>query len=212
MQIKGIKNSANELLYNRRTIRQYDPSVKISREEMDSILQDAMTAPSSLNLQPWHFIVVDTPEGKELIKPYMMFNQKQLETSSAIIVVLGDKKNVNNTEPILEASVEHGLMSEDEKEQRLSKIQMYAGSYTDERIKEVVLFDCGLVSMQIMLAAKAYGYDTNIIGGFMKDEIGKALSIDKQRFFPVVLISIGEKAEEGSDTIRLSAKKITEFK
>lgn len=42
-------------LLKRRSIRSYDPNVKISKEEMIEILAKASRAPSSMNMQPWRF-------------------------------------------------------------------------------------------------------------------------------------------------------------
>ncbi len=47
-----------EALLNRRSIRKYKDQ-KISKEDIDKILKAAMYAPSAMNLQPWHFIVID---------------------------------------------------------------------------------------------------------------------------------------------------------
>lgn len=212
MQVKNVKNPDNRILYDRRSVRAYDTSVKISKEEMSNILQDAMTAPSSLNLQPWRFVVIESDETKELIKPYLMFNQMQLETSSAIVAVFGDMQNISYTDKILDASVKKGLMGADESQKRLEKIQMYTGTYTKEKIKDTILFDCGLVSMQIMIAAKGYGYDTNPIGGFMKKELTQVLGMDEKRYVPVILLSIGKSLEEPHDTIRFSVEEVTQWK
>lgn len=58
-------NDFMEIMKGRRSIRNYDPTVKISKEEMTEILEEATTAPSSVNAQPWRFLVIDSPEGKE---------------------------------------------------------------------------------------------------------------------------------------------------
>ena len=50
------------VIRERHSVRQYDPSVKIPREEMEEILKDAILAPSSSNLQPWRFLVIDDAE------------------------------------------------------------------------------------------------------------------------------------------------------
>lgn len=62
-------NDFNEIVYGRRSIKTYDPSVKISREEMTEILKEASTAPSSINMQPWRFLVIDSEEGKQKLAP-----------------------------------------------------------------------------------------------------------------------------------------------
>ncbi|GAB6007654.1 nitroreductase family protein [Dysgonomonas reticulitermitis] len=209
MQIKNIVNESNRLLAMRASIRRYDDLVKIDREEMRNILQDTMTAPSSFNLQPWRFFVFDTPESKELIKPYMMFNQLQWETSSAVIAIFGDMDSYSAAEKILSANVNFSLMTEDYKTQMLEIISSYRDSYTDERLRESILLDCGFVAMQLMLSAKAYGYDTNPIGGFMRKELTQALELDEKRYIPVLLVSIGKVAEKAKDTVRFSVDDIT---
>lgn len=212
MQIKNIANSANHFFTERTSIRKYDPSVKISKEEMSNILQDAITAPSSLNLQPWRFFVFDTAEGKELIKPFMMFNEQQWETSSAIIAVFGDMECALYADKLLSAGVEQNLMPVEYKEKMLGMINGFHTSFTEERLRNSVLLDCGFVTMQLMLSAKAYGYDTNPIGGFMRKELTEALNLDAKRYIPVILISIGKAAEKGKDSIRFSVDEITQWK
>lgn len=212
MQIKNIANKTNRALLERASIRKYDTSVKISRDEMSNILQDAMTAPSSLNLQPWRFFVFDTPEGKETIRPFMMFNQQQWETSSAIIAVYGDMECASYTDPILSAGVENNLITPEYKDKMSEMIAGFHTSFTEERLRNSVLIDCGFVTMQLMLSAKAYGYDTNPIGGFMRKELTEALDLDAKRYIPIILISIGKAAEARNDSIRFSVDEITQWK
>lgn len=212
MQIKNIVNKGNQVLLERTSIRKYDPDVKISREEMSNILQDAMTAPSSLNLQPWRFFVFDTPEGKELIKPFMMFNQQQCETSSAIIAIYGDMDNFAHADDIYNAAVEHKILPEEYKTKMLDMIHTYGGQYTEERLRNSILIDCGFISMQLMIAAKAYGYDTNPIGGFMRKELTEALGLNEKRYIPVLLVSIGKAAEGKKDSIRFSVDEVTQWR
>jgi len=47
-----------DVILTRRSIRKYKP-LKIEREKILQILNAAMYAPSAVNKQPWHFIVVD---------------------------------------------------------------------------------------------------------------------------------------------------------
>lgn len=212
METKKVNNSASKVMQERCSIRKYDASVKISKEEMTQILQDAMTAPSSLNLQPWRFVVVDSKEGKELIKPYMMFNEQQWETSSAIIAIFGDIENMSETERIYSSAVEHKVMSQEMKEKMVEMINSYRPMFDRERLVNSVMFDCGLVAMQIMLSAKNYGYDTNAIGGYMKKELTEALGLDEKRYLPVLLLSIGKADEVSHDSIRYSVDDITQWR
>lgn len=211
MEIKKVKNQGNKLMELRSSVRKYDANVKISREELANILHDAMTAPSSLNLQPWRFVVVDTKEGKKLIEPYMMFNQPQWETSSAIIAIFVDKQCGDYTEQIVGADVKYGVRTVECGRQYIEKIKMYISSYTPERLSNSLMLDAGFVIMQLMLAAKSYGYDTNPIGGFMRKELSDALGMDTERYIPALLVSIGKAAEEHHDTTRFSVDEVTKW-
>lgn len=44
-----VSNDFSDIVYNRRSIRNFDPSVKIPREELLEILDKTVTAPSSVN-------------------------------------------------------------------------------------------------------------------------------------------------------------------
>ncbi|MCR8870619.1 nitroreductase family protein [Bacillus sp. AFS026049] len=207
-----LTNDFKEIVTGRRSIKNYDKSVKISREEMEEILTLATLAPSSVNMQPWRFLVIDSPEGKATLAPLARFNQNQVETSSAVIAVFGDMNNFDNAEEIYGKAVDLGLMPLEVKENILASFAGYFEKITSEEMKEVVLVDGGLVSMQLMLAARAYGYDTNPIGGYEKDQIAEAFGLDKNRYVPVMLISIGKAADNGHQSVRLPIDKVAQWK
>ena len=92
---KITNNDFADVMFDRHSVRVFDPSVKISRDELQEMIKEATTAPSACNLQSWHFVIIDTPEGKEkLKKSAMKFNYPQIDSSSAIIFIAGDRKSV----------------------------------------------------------------------------------------------------------------------
>ncbi|PEZ00253.1 nitroreductase family protein [Bacillus sp. AFS018417] len=205
-------NNFTEIMTGRRSIRKYDSSVKISKEEMTEILTEATLAPSSVNMQPWRFLVIDSAEGKEKLAPLAKFNQLQVETSAAMIAVFGDLNNFENAEEIYGKAVELGYMPSEVKESQMEKLTAYFSTVSPEVMKDTVLIDGGLVAMQLMLTARAHGYDTCPIGGYEKDKIAEAFGLDKERYVPVMLISIGKAADSGYKSVRLPIDKIAQWK
>lgn len=205
-------NDFKEILRGRRSIRNYDTSIKISKEEMEEILEEATLAPSSVNMQPWRFLVIESEEGKAKLAPLTKFNQIQVETSSAVIAVFGDLNNFDYCEEIYSKAVELGYMPLEVKERQISSIAAHASTLDPQVNKETVLTDGGLVSMQLMLVARSHGYDTCPIGGFEKDKIAEVFDLDKDRYVPVMLISIGKAAESGYKSVRLPINKIAQWK
>ncbi|QDA73523.1 nitroreductase family protein [Listeria seeligeri] len=206
-----LNNDFEDLMKNRRSIREYDETMKISQEEMQAILTDAVTAPSSVNMQPWRFVVVESDAGKEKLKPLIRFNTLQNDTSAAMILIFGDLQNFENGEKIYGGAVERGLMPADIKEQQMAKLSQYFKTIPRSELERVVLIDGGIVAMQLMLVARAYGYDTNPIGGFERTEVAKAFGMDPERYEPVMIVSIGKAKTDGYDSYRLPIADVTTF-
>ena len=79
-----------EIILTRRSIRKYkdDP---IEEEMLNEILKAAQYAPSAVNKQPWHFIVIDE---KAIFQKIMEIhpNSRMLSTANKAILVCGDEK------------------------------------------------------------------------------------------------------------------------
>jgi len=202
-------NDFNEIVLERRSVKVYDPEVKISREEMTEILAEASRAPSAINLQPWRFLVIDSAEGKEKLVPLASFNQSQVLTSSAIIAVFYDANNIEYVDEIFGKAVELGYMPQDVMDMQLQQVKPYYANLSGSDLRDINLVDSSLVSMQLMLVARAHGYDTNPMAGYAKDQIAEAFGLDKDRFQPVMLISIGKAAKEGYPSYRLPVETTT---
>lgn len=207
-------NDFAEVLNGRHSVRVYDETVKIPHDEMLAMLDEAATAPSALNLQPWHFVVVDSPAGKEKLRPFMRFNVSQAETASALVIVFGDLKSYTNVEKIYGEAVATGKMPQETADHQVAMVQKNYASAPLEKLSAAARFDTGLVSMQLMLVARAYGYDTNPIGGFAADNLATTFDLDETRYVPMLVIAMGVRKDAANlpASVRLPAAEITDFK
>lgn len=206
-----LNNNFDEVVFGRRSVKEFDVNVKISNEELLEILNKTVTAPSSINMQPWRFVVVSSPEGKEKLTPLVSFNQRQNNTSAAMIVIFGDTKCQEFGEEIYSKAVELGYMPQAVKEQILPSFVGMYDKFSKEMMESIVKIDGSLAAMQLMLVARTYGYDTNAIGGFNQRDIAETLGLEKERYVPVMIVAIGKAAKEGRQTYRLPAEDITTF-
>lgn len=205
-------NDFREITFGRRSVKLYDPEVKISRKEMTEILAGATRAPSSVNMQPWRFVVIESKEGKEKLAELARFNKTQVLTSSAVIAVFVDMNNAAYMDEIFGKAVELGYMPQEVKDMQLQAVKPYYANLSVADLRDVNFIDAGLVSMQLMLVARAFGYDTNPIGGYEKEQIAEAFDLDKERYLPIMLISIGKAAKEGHPSYRLPVETVTTWK
>ena len=77
----------NEIIKSRRSIRRYDPTKPVSKEQLDKLLEAAMFAPSACNSRPWEFIAVTKREILDEITRIHPYTQMLATATAAIIVV-----------------------------------------------------------------------------------------------------------------------------
>ncbi|MDG0794370.1 nitroreductase family protein [Cohnella ginsengisoli] len=191
----------------RHSVRQYDPNWTISEAELKEILAEASLAPSSSNTQSWRFFVFHDKALQQKLLP-IANNQQQVADASAVIAVLGDREGFKRLGQINDLAVEKGVMTREFADQYTARaIGMY-GSLGKEKQTQIALVDAGLVSMQIMLSAKARGYDTVPMGGFDAVRLVEAFGIP-ETLVPVMLIAVGKGTAPGRATARLPLEEIT---
>ena len=52
-------------LEKRYTAKKYDPSKKVAQQDLDILYQALRLSPSSINSQPWKFIVIESDTAKQ---------------------------------------------------------------------------------------------------------------------------------------------------
>jgi len=204
----SVKNLST-VIRERRSVRKYDHEFNIPKEEIIDILKEATLAPSSSNLQPWKFIVIQDQETKKELRA-IANNQEQVETSSAVIAVLGDKEMYRNGEQVYRSAFEAGFMDEANMSRMIEGTNKLYPAAPIEARANIASFDAGLVSMQLMLIAKDRGYDTVPMGGFNKQQFIEKFNVD-ERYMPIVLIALGKAAVPGHQTTRLPIEDVVEF-
>ncbi|WP_410513668.1 nitroreductase family protein [Paenibacillus sp. BR2-3] len=204
-----VEQEFSKVIRERHSVRKYDPSWKISDEEIKELLGEAILAPSSSNLQPWRFIVINNQELKEKLLP-VANNQQQVVDASAVIAVLGDTEAYRNAETIFDQALEAGFITPEVRDMMATNTYNAYSGMSPERLKDIALVDGGLISMQLMLAAKAKGYDTVPMGGYNAGAFRELFQIP-QRYATVILIALGKAAVEGRPTVRLPLEDVTHW-
>lgn len=85
-----MSNAVLDDLRWRYTAKKYDPSRKVSQEDLDVLFEAIRLSASSINSQPWKFVVIESDEAKERMnrtfENNFQFNQPHVFDSSHIIL------------------------------------------------------------------------------------------------------------------------------
>lgn len=79
------KNETLVVIHERTSIRQFTDQ-KLEKEQLETLVKAGMAAPSAVNAQPWHFIVVDDPALLKTIGESIKTSKSLISAPAAILV------------------------------------------------------------------------------------------------------------------------------
>ncbi|WP_320007707.1 nitroreductase family protein [Maridesulfovibrio sp.] len=121
----------------RYTTKKYDSNKRISAEEIDVIKEALRLSPSSVNSQPWKFIVIESEEAKERFHNTFAnkfeFNQPHAKEASHIILFAYNPRfSEEQYKKVVDAEVVAGHLPKDKYGEMMDKGMFFAGLNTDD--------------------------------------------------------------------------------
>lgn len=168
----------------RHATKEFDATKKLSKADIDFILKTANLSPSSFGFEPWHFIVVQDQELRELLKPVAWGAPVKLDTASHFILGLSMKA------PMIKWDADYIMhMMKNVKQFPEDVIDMYSGFYknfqdsdfdldTDKKLFDWASKQTYIALANMMTAAALHGIDSCPIEGFHQEKT-EALLQDK---------------------------------
>lgn len=75
-----------EKMKKRYAVKKYNAEEKVSDEKLDQLKEIIRLSPSSINSQPWHFVLVKNEDMKAKLAEASMTNEEKIKDSTALIV------------------------------------------------------------------------------------------------------------------------------
>lgn len=116
-----------DAIINRRSIRLYK-NLPVPGEMFEKIIKAGMYAPSAMNLQPWDFIIFNTPESVAKCAEAVKHGETILKQTPAAILVCGDNKTEQNIDYVIQncsAAIQNMLLQIHEMELGACWIAVY---------------------------------------------------------------------------------------
>src|ERR1700722_5459275 len=183
-----IKKTLSQAIKERRATPSFD-GTPIPAEDLRQILDAGLHAPSGYNMQPWRFVVVQSPEQKKRLRA-ASYNQAKVEEASAVIVACGDADGWRKD---LDLVLQQGLaggMPESYADQARSSVPKYLSSFNSEQMKGWLNKMVMLAFTHMLLTAEVMGYDTAPMEGFEQDKVHEVLRLPLS-YWVVALLAIG---------------------
>ncbi len=203
-------NIAKEEILNafnfRHATKEFDASKIISDDNMKFLLQTAHLSPSSFGFEPWHFVVVQDKELRELLKPVAWGAPLKLDTASHFVLGLSMKA------PMVKHNADYiQTMMKDVKKMPEEVIEMYSKFYREFQERDFALdsdkklFDWSskqnyIALGNMMTAAALIGIDSCPIEGFHQEEaealLREKFGIDTDKYGLAFMIAFGYRKND----------------
>ena len=210
------------LAKRRYTTKAYDASRKIPQATVDALLEQLRHSPSSVNSQPWHFIVADSAEGKaRLAKATEAFaynTPKILNASHVIVFATRTEMTEAHLHAVLDQEAADGRFRDDQARAsqdttRRGYVNLHRYDLKDAQhwMEKQTYLALGTA----LLGAAAHGLDATPIEGFDSKALDAELGLRERGFTSVVLLSLGYRSEDdfnaGLSKSRLPAETVFTF-
>lgn len=188
-----------EILNKRYSTKAFDPNKKIADgaiEQLKSLLQ---MSPSSVNIQPWHFVIATTEEGKHRMAKGVQGNYKFNEAkilNASHVVLFCSKTNVDEAykDKISEAEAKAGRFPNEQIKQMTKDGRTLFNNIHKELLKDEqhwlekqVYLNIG----QFLLGAAVLGIDACPMEGIDAKILDKEFGLAEKGFTAITAVSLG---------------------
>jgi len=183
-----LRKTLTQAIEERRATPSFD-GTPIPAEDLHQILEAGLAAPSGYNMQPWRFVVVQTPEQKKRLRG-ASFNQGKVEEASAVIVACGDADGWRRDIDLMLQLGRSGGMPESYAAQARNSVSNYMLSFNADQMRGWLNKMVMIAFTHMMLMAESMGYDTAPMEGFEQDKVHEVLKLPLS-YWVVALLGVG---------------------
>ncbi|WP_186237461.1 oxygen-insensitive NAD(P)H nitroreductase [Burkholderia gladioli] len=193
-----------DAVHARHTVKAFEPGRSLPQEQIDALVDLLHHSPSSVNSQPWHFVIASTAEGRDRVAaaatgPYAYNESKIKQASHVMALCVRVDMDEQHLSAILEQEARDGRFrladaQAAQDRSRRSYVAMHRFDLKDTAQwmeKQVYLALGGL-----LLGAAMLGIDATPMEGFDRRALDESLGLRERGLSSVVLVSLGYRGPQ----------------
>lgn len=204
----------SELVQTRYSTKVFDPTRKLSDQQLVEIRELLQMSPSSTNSQPWHFVITTTEEGKARLAKATQGNYKVNEArllGAACVVVFCALSDIDRNHI-------HDVTNQEDADGRFATPEAKAGAfetrttYTDMHrfdlkdaphwIEKQVYLNIG----NFLLGTAVMGLNALPMEGIDKQILDTELSLREKNLTSVALVCVGYASQDDPNALHRTPK------
>ncbi len=193
-----------DVVQSRYATKKFDPSKTINDADFEQIKALLRFSPSSVNSQPWHFIIADSATGKQRLAKAAQgpYNANEAKILDASHVILFCAKTEMSDEYIQKITDQEGLDGRFPKPEAKELALKVRGFYADLHRKEWNDTQCWMQKQvylnigNILLGAGVLGIDAVPIEGVDLEVLNREFELPEKGLSAVAVVALGYHAAD----------------
>jgi nitroreductase/dihydropteridine reductase len=193
-----------EIINWRYTTKSFDPTKKINKENEENIKALLKMSPSSINSQPWHFIIANSTEGKQRLAKgtagFFSFNEPKVMKASHVVLFCA-KTDIDDEflKFVTDKEDEDGRFANAEfknnnfgAKQLFTNIHKYDLKDAQHWMEKQVYLNIG----NFLLGVATLGIDAVPMEGIDAKALDEEFGLREKGFTALVMVGLGYRAED----------------
>ncbi|MCB5358332.1 oxygen-insensitive NAD(P)H nitroreductase [Vibrio lentus] len=189
---------------SRYSTKAFDSSIKLSDEQILAIKELLRLSPSSVNSQPWHFIIASSSSAKERIAratqgDYVFNEQKILNASHVLVLCTKESIDEVYLNLLLENEERDGRFANEEIKQGQRNGRNHFVNLHQTQLKDTYHWMEKQVYLNLgslLLGASTLGIDAVPIEGFDSKILDYEFALKNKGFKSSVIVSLGARSQK----------------
>ncbi|MBQ0117934.1 MAG: NAD(P)H-dependent oxidoreductase [Flavobacterium sp.] len=177
--------------------KKYDPTKKVSTENLDKIIEAARLAPTSSGLQPFKLLVVTNQEVKEKLAPSSLNPEVMVDCSHVLVFAGWDRYTAERIDTIYDKTTDERGLPRGRFGSYTDKIKgIYLNQTAEENFEHIARQTYIALGLSMAQAAELQ-VDSTPAEGFDNALVDELLDLKSLGLKSVTLLYLGYRATEG---------------
>lgn len=215
MEADNTNKSIISALNWRYATKIFDPTQKITEDQLNTILEIGRLAPSSVGIEPWKFIVVENAEIRAKLRD-ASWGQPKVTDAAHIIVFAARTDAENLTAELIDRTAKIQNVDPSTLDGLKQMAQGAIGTRKNADLQAGWLQAQAYIPLGMMVeAASLMGIDNCPMEGFLPDQVDEILGLKAKNLHSVAMLALGYRNPEDPaakrQKVRRSFDEVIEF-
>lgn len=183
-------------LNNRYATKIFDPSKKVSKADMDKILESIRLSASSMGLQPYKVLIVEDPKIRAELKT-AAYDQPQITDASAVLIFAVDfEANEKTADNYIAAVAQARNVTRESLSGYNNMIKSALTRFNPDQLETWVSKQAYIALGYGLVSSAVLGIDTCPMEGFNADEFDRILDLRKLGLKSKIVLAVGYRSAD----------------